>query len=233
MKSKIYLKGMVAIAFSIAFMSCQKEKETETLAQEKQSSETSASKVAPDNIEVITFAIEDADGNVPTESQTLLYENALHNPVLAPDGHQVTFGEWSAATGTASVGCIQSGTHVTLHLRNLIPNGVYTAWTLVLKAPGYDGTEASLTDNVIGVGSLGLNDGSQNVFHASTNGTGQISRTVLGGNLSLFGSAGNCLLTDEFEFQFVILYHINQMTYGPMPGPDGVKAEQLRFDYKN
>jgi hypothetical protein len=224
MKAKNYLLAIAAAAAVVTFNSCIKNNPFPG---------GGSGCGSPDQSEVITTSVEDSMGNMPAGSQTPLYESKLHNPVVAPDGHQVTYGEWSAATGDACVKCINNGTHVILHLNNLIPNGIYTAWTLVLKAPGYNGTEASLDSNLIGAGSLGLNDGSQNVFTASANGTGQITRTVPGGPLSIFGSAGNCLRTDEFEFQFVVLYHIDQMTHGPMPGPDGSKAEQLRFDYKN
>src|SRR5262245_48748915 len=35
-----------------------------------------------------------------------------HPPILAPDGHQLTLGEWLKASGTASVKCVKKGSHV-------------------------------------------------------------------------------------------------------------------------
>src|SRR5687768_4516166 len=95
---------------------------------------------------VIEDRILDSAGNPPANDNTLIYSKGgdtevcttpyLDLPVLAPDGHQVTAGEWRAAEGRASVKCSAAGTHVTIHLSGLIPEGVYTIWLVTFKAPG-------------------------------------------------------------------------------------------------
>ncbi|PYT06082.1 MAG: hypothetical protein DMF49_12250, partial [Acidobacteria bacterium] len=39
---------------------------------------------------------------------TLLFESRAHNPILAPDGHQVTLAEFNAVQGQASVKFVPS-----------------------------------------------------------------------------------------------------------------------------
>ena len=66
-------------------------------------------------------------------ASTLLWEARAHQPVIAPDGHQVTLGEWISASGRASTKCIEGGTHVVLHFSDLLPNATYTVWQLTFK----------------------------------------------------------------------------------------------------
>ena len=182
---------------------------------------------------VVPFFIEDADFNNPvTGHTTQLYTLNGHKPILAPDGHYITLGEFNEVTGTASVKCISSGTQVKLHLRNLIPKGVYTIWSLTFRTPGFDGTFESFS-NLTGLGSLGTSDGSSNSFVASASGEGQITRIIPPGNLSAFGSIGSCILDDEFEVHFVGAYHIDGLTYGATPGPGGTYIEQFGFIFRN
>src|SRR6266446_7535498 len=76
------------------------------------------------------------DGNgravtMASDPGTKLYSNRFcdaHVPILAPDRHQVTLGEWLKASGRASAKCINKGTHVVVEMSGLIPNGVYTIW---------------------------------------------------------------------------------------------------------
>src|SRR5262249_7496779 len=99
----------------------------------------------------VPFFIQDANSQPPTSPGTPLFEARQHNPILAPDGHQVTLAEFNAVSGYVSVQCLNGGTHVTVHLANLIPKGVYTIWNLVFKAPGFDPSFA----NLIGLGAIG------------------------------------------------------------------------------
>ena len=55
------------------------------------------------DIMAIPFFVETVDGNLPSNNSDLLYENRTHAPVTAPDGHQVTWGEFSAVQGNISV----------------------------------------------------------------------------------------------------------------------------------
>src|SRR5215211_7348337 len=57
--------------------------------------------------------------------------NRMCVPVTAPDGHQLTLGEFNAIEGTASVKCVQKGTLVSVHLTGLQPGGTYSAWVPV------------------------------------------------------------------------------------------------------
>ncbi|MEO8428984.1 MAG: hypothetical protein ABI651_17960 [Verrucomicrobiota bacterium] len=134
-------------------------------------------------------------------------------PITAPDGHQIMLGEWVKAQMTATVRCIPDGTHVEVRMTGLIPNGVYTIWVLVFNGP-FDPTFSTL----VGGGSLGANDGSQNSFKASANGQGQLvvnmPPTTL---LAIPYDVKGCLL-DEVEVHLVGVYHSDGMTYGPVPG---------------
>ena len=121
------------------------------------------------------------------------------------------------ATGTATVKCINQGTHVVVHLSGLRTKGVYTVWVFTYESPGFDGMDPRV--NRIGVGALGANDGSQNSFRASASGEGQLSQTMPPGALSAFGNAGACLPLDEFEFHLVVFSHTDGQTHGPVPGP--------------
>jgi hypothetical protein len=166
----------------------------------------------------------DANGHAAVADTTLLFDAVGNAPVKAPDGHQITLGEFNMASGQASVKCIQAGTHVVIHLEGLIPNGVYTIWTMTLKSPGYDGTFA----NVIGVGALGAPDGSQNAFTASAHGMASLSVTAPGGNLSAVGSVGNCF-NSEFEVLLSTAYHLDGLTHGGVPGDEATWVFQSAF----
>lgn len=121
-----------------------------------------------------------------------------------------------SATGSATVKCVTTGTKITIHLNGLRPKGVYTGWLFTYMPPGFDGTQVNLD----GVGSLGASDGSQNSFKASASGTGQLSVIMPTGDLSVFGNAGSCLPVDEAAgFHFVIFFHTDAMTHGPITGP--------------
>lgn len=173
----------------------------------------------------IPLFIEDADKHVPTDSATALYENRLHNPIVAPDRHHVTLGEFNAVTGTAKAKCTDEGTRVRLSLDGLIPHGFYTIWNVTFTSPGFDPTFAHLS----GVGAAGASDGSQNSFKASSNGRAHITAITPGGALSMLGSIGSCALLDEFEWHIVGAYHIDQTTHGGSVGPDGTYVEQFAF----
>jgi hypothetical protein len=180
------------------------------------------------NIVHVPFFIQDANGQQPTRSDTLLFEARQHNPILAPDGHQVTLAEFTAVEGDASVQCLNGGTHATLHLRHLIANGVYTSWNLVFKAPGFDPTFA----NLIGLGAIGAPTGTQNAFRASATGEGDVSAITAPGPLSVFGSIGACALTDSFEWHLVGAYHIDGQSHGATLGAAGTAVEQFGFMFK-
>jgi hypothetical protein len=180
------------------------------------------------NVVHIPLFIVDGNGQPPSAANTPLFEVRKRNPILAPDGHQVTLGEFNAVEGQASVQCVMRGTQVTLQLSHLIPRGVYTIWNLVFKAPGFEPTFT----NLIGLGALGSSAGTQNEFRASASGEGAVSAITEAGPLSVFGAIGGCAPTDQFEWHVVGAYHIDGQSHGPVPGPDGTAVEQFGFIFK-
>ena len=129
------------------------------------------------------------------------------NPVLAPDGHQLTLGEFEAVKGSASLNCIGAGTLSVLHLSGLVPKGTYSVWLFVKNATG----------DFTAIGALGPTAHIENFFTASGAGEGQISLITPQEMLSVFGDVGPCLLQTPFEIHLV--YHIDGQTHGPVPGP--------------
>src|SRR5262245_5136284 len=167
--------------------------------------------------------VSDVNGNPATSENTPLYFSRRCQPgdplvpIIAPDGHQVTWGEWTDVEGRAAVKCINQGSHVVAHFSGLIPNGQYTCWIVAFDPPGFTGTTLA---NAFGVGPLGLQDGSQNSFVADDNGEGQISGILPPGPMSIIHTRpfGGCL-TDEFQFHVAIAYHGDGLTHGAVPGP--------------
>ncbi|MCI0626382.1 MAG: hypothetical protein L0387_32850, partial [Acidobacteria bacterium] len=176
-----------------------------------------------------------------TPIDTPLWDSRFGLPALAPDGHQVTLGEWLQASARASAKCTSDGTHVTIHMSGLIPKGVYTFWLMIFDGPfpAASETKPFPFGNLVGVGALGPNDGSENGFQASASGEGQLSVMVPPGPLSDFGppflnqiyDLEGCLL-DEVGFHLVALYHFDGQSYGPVPGYEHGGAEQfaIRFE---
>ena len=220
----------VMAIMGIASAGCHKE-----IKQEQNKTDALVSKNSKEsgffenpNIIHIPLFIEDANMHSPTGGNTPIYDNRGHTPVLAPDSHQVTLGEFNNVSGYVDVKCMNAGTHAVFHLTGLIPNGVYTFWVVTFKSPGFDPTFA----NQIGEGALGAPDGSQNVFIATSTGTGSISAIMPAGPLSEFGSVGNCL-SSEYEVQLVGAYHIDNLTHGGSPGADLTTwVPQFAFSFK-
>ena len=178
----------------------------------------------------IPFFVETADKQLPANPEDLLFENRKHAPVLAPDGHQLTWGEFSAVSGAIQVECVEAGTKVSMQLKGLIPNGVYTAWNVSVKAPGFDPSAEFF--NITGIGAAGNGLGKDNVFIASADGTAEITTISQGGPLSMFGDLADCPMINQFEWHVVGTFHIDGKTYGTDLGPDGTVAEQFGFIFK-
>ncbi|MCI0744062.1 MAG: hypothetical protein L0Y58_01535 [Verrucomicrobia subdivision 3 bacterium] len=179
--------------------------------------------------------VSDVNGNLPASGDTLLYDSRVcqagdpRTPIIAPDGHHVTFGEWTAVEGRALVKCIQPGSLVVVHLSGLIPNGQYTCWIPAFDPPGFDGT----LNNAFTFGPLGAQDGSENAFVADADGEGQIAGILPAGPMSIIHKRDfDGCLTDEVEFHVALAYHIDGETYGPTPGPVCTWAVQRAFVFK-
>jgi hypothetical protein len=135
------------------------------------------------------------------------------DPVVAPDGHQLTLGEfkaarvrsWQRCTGE----CSKPGTHTVLHFTGLVPKGTYTVWLFVKNGAGA----------VTAVGALGTTMPIENSFTANEAGEGRLSVITPAENLSAnMGPVDSCFLDSPFELHLV--YHIDGNTYGPVPGPE-------------
>jgi hypothetical protein len=171
--------------------------------------------------------VRDVNGVRPgpeTDPATPLYTTALGTPLLAPDGHQLTWGEWDniAATGasTASVKCVNKGTHIVLHFEGLIPNALYSMWLFVRLT----------ATSPIDVGKLPSRTSDGHVFVSNAAGKGTISVIAPAGPLSISGEIPGCLFAFE-DFSLNLAYHSDGHLYGNVPGPDGVTVQQFQFGY--
>ncbi len=177
--------------------------------------------VQKDKAELILDFMTGEDGTLDSPDDLLLdadpcdpNEPDVLEPVLAPDGHQLTLSEINGVEGRATVRCDDRGTRITMRLSGLIPHGVYTIWLLTFEEPGFTPD----FEHLIGEGSLGPPDGRRNEFVASRRGRASLSVRQRAGELSEFGEVTDCLF-DEFEFHLVGAYHPDGQTYGPTPGP--------------
>ena len=184
-----------------------------------------------DQLVNIPFFVLTADGNMPSNPDDLLYDARMKNPVLAPDGHQVTWAEYSAVRGSINVDCTEAGVKVNFRVTGLIPDGVYTAWNISVKAPGFD--PAAEMFNITGIGAAGKGDGSDNTFVAGPDGTAELTTISKGGPLSMIGEMAHCPLDGQFEWHVVVAYHIDGKTYGGNIGPDGTVVEQFGFIFQH
>lgn len=186
-------------------------------------------------VAVPTF-VEDADGNPAPfdDPETKLHEIRAGNRLCAPDGHHVTWGEFSSIHGLVYVDCLGSetveepGTRVVVLVAGLIPNAVYTIWNVTFGPPGFDGTLESIEENLSGFGGIGPNDGSQSTFRSTAAGLGAIGATTPAGEQSEVGRIEACAL-DEYEWHVVGAYHQDDRSHGPSLGPDGTAVEQFAF----
>lgn len=219
---------MALLAFGLVLSSCKKDSSSLNPVSGSDVEGKSNHQSAPLTFTVgtVPLFVEDVNRQPASSDETLLYEVFTHQPVLAPDGHHVTWGEFSKAGGSASVKCVNKGTHVTLHFTGLIPNGVYTVWVVTFKAPGFEPTFA----NQIGEGSLGAPDGSENQFNVSASGTGSISIIMPAQQMSEFGTIDNCM-SSEYEVQIVTAYHMDGRTHGQTPGPEGTWTVHSGFGF--
>lgn len=197
---------------------------------------------------VVTGLTVDAGGAtvvpVAADPTTPLYYRRTGLPILAPDGHQVTAGEFSAVSGSIEVRCVESGTQISMHLRDLIPHATYRVWLLTFKEPGFDIGPPPDFSNLTGEGALGPADRSRNTFTASATGEGQITRIHPAGPLSetipeppyANEPVGGCLLTDEFEWHVVAAFQQPGQPAGQDIGPPalfpGTAVEHFTFIFR-
>jgi hypothetical protein len=238
MKRIIFKSAVIMIAALLSLTSCQKQIQPSAAdnssVQAMSNNSSNGVMEAPLKVDLqhVYVHIEDADGNMPEGDATPLYNKngGQHVPIMTPDGeHQVTLGEYNMMSGWADVKCVNAGTHVVMHLKGLIPNGVYTIWTLTYQYPGFNGV--SIPVNRIGFGALGAIEGSanSNAFTANEEGNASISVMRPEGKLLTDGSVNphpdyvvpNCL-GDVFETHLALAYHLNNTAAAPGPPPTWV-----------
>jgi hypothetical protein len=149
-------------------------------------------------------------------------------PVMAPDGHAVTWGEFRAASGTATLSCEDGGTRVHVQLAHLIPNGVYTGQLVFFEAPGF---KSQLFNALSGVAPVGPSDGSQSKLIANASGAATLEALVPAGNVTVTipgktQAVPSCLL-DAYEVHVVAAYHLDGQTCGATPCAPDKQAEQI------
>lgn len=166
-------------------------------------------------------------GDTPTNPQERVYEKRKMNPVIAPDDHHLTLEEFNAVKGELLMTCTPQGTRINVQLEGLIPYATYTLWIVVFDAPGFTLDFAHL----ITEGTPGGHEGFRSFIRAGSNGKAAYSDLLPKGAMSVFGNVNGCLL-EEYEVHVIGAYHIDGMTYGAGPGPDGTYVEQFVWMYK-
>ncbi len=186
--------------------------------------------------------ITDADGNTisaMSDPSTPIHASRGSKPAfLAPDGHPLTLGEFDRVQGVAIAHCSSAGTHLTLNLSGLLPDGMYTLW-LVIKEPGMDGAVTP-----VGLGSFGAAPGGDSQLIVAADGTSSISVLHSAGPLTNSIPpqpeagmderyvVGSCLF-DEPIFEAHVIYHNDSLMYGDWPGPGETWATQAAFVFSS
>lgn len=140
-------------------------------------------------------------------------------PVVAPDGHQMTFGEWITAAGGVTLTCLPGGgTQFDVNLTGLIPNGVYTIWHFT---SGAGGALASHPNDI------------NNIFVANASGAVNASVVSSEGAMTFFGRSASCQLPVPLRGEvddgvtMVLLYHTDNKSWGPVPGPESTTVAHM------
>lgn len=212
MKTKAYF--FVSIVFLISTSCHQIDDIFEHINGEKTEGKT----FQTDEIFPVHFFVADENGDLPSDPESLVYENRKMNPILAPDGHQLTFKEFNAVKGKLSMKCTPNGTQYKVMLEGLVPYGTYTIWTVIFDESGTPPPVAAGTDKM------------QGSFVANPNGKATYTGLVPGGEMSQFGNAADCLM-DEPVVRIFGAYHIDSQIYGGYPGPAGTYLEQFGWAY--
>jgi hypothetical protein len=146
-------------------------------------------------------------------------------PVFAPDGHQLTLGEFRSVSGGALVKCTDDGTQTVVRVSGLQVKGTYTLWMATPNPIPMDPNPTRATFS--SVGSLGRAGAAENLLIVSANGDATIARTTPEQDQSAFGHIGPCGLLGALEIHLV--YHTDGMTHGNVPGPVSTWVLNARF----
>lgn len=226
---------IVAAVIMLSLSSCKKDSEvlsagSSQLSQAQTSTSPDMSDALYLNLHQYLLHVQDKNGLPPKGENTVLFNKrpdakGRNLAVKAPDGHHVTLGEFTNVAGYARIRCISEGTRVDIHLKGLIPHGIYTVWVVTYQKPGFNGIDDT---NITGVGALGSSDGSKNKITASADGSGSLYVTMHGGNLSVFGSVGDCF-SSTYQVMLLGAYHLDGMTHGGVPGKASSWVGQFQF----
>jgi hypothetical protein len=146
-------------------------------------------------------------------------------PVNAPDGHQLTLGEFRSVSGGLLAKCTDDGTQTVVRVSGLQVKGVYTLWMATPNPIPMDPNPTRATFS--SVGSLGRAGAAENLLVVSANGDATITRTSPEQDQSAFGHIGPCGLLGALEVHLV--YHTDGLTHGNVPGPVSAWILNARF----
>lgn len=159
----------------------------------------------------------DSDPSIP------LYIADSGQPLRAPDGHQVTLGEWIETIeqnkSFVLVRCTKEGTNVTVKVTDLLPNALYTAWLFVL---------ATSTSPIIARGMPTVPGHRGNDFTTDASGGALLNTTIPASRLEENGSISSCLM-DNLSFLIRLAYHSDNQLYCEDPGPSEVTINHISF----
>ena len=163
-------------------------------------------------------------GGAPETADTPLFlkVGGSYDPLLAPDGHQLTQAEWATAEGTATITCEDAGTRYDLEFSGLVPDGVYTIWHFpttepIIRLPSGQIENPMNSEKALEGGALGDANGDENAFTADADGDAVLN--VLAADR---GPIPKCTLVGGTFL--VVLYHIDSQTWGSGPGPAETSA---------
>lgn len=166
--------------------------------------------------------IVDKDGNTPTSPSELLFAKNIFdaplgqlNPIMAPDGHQITLSEFKRAKGELLLHCNGNSSTVEIALEGMIPNGTYTFWLAYMKRKVSVRQSIDFANDFVNFTNppIGPSNGSGNAVVADAD--GNIETTLV---------HSSCILTDEVALVIPVLYHLNGKTFGGGHQPD---AEEM------
>jgi hypothetical protein len=227
-KSKFFLAILVIVVFGLN--SCSKDETSlPASANDAVSLKISGPSESSSTITHLPGLVYNIFGNPPTSEGSILYNPLTGTTIGAMDGHLITYGDYLKVSGDVTLRCTNRGTQLSLHMSDLFPGATYSIWIETFQAPGYEGN----ISNRIGMGAFGKTNGTNNVFKASASGEGQISINLSAGPLSMNGTVSNCLVSDEFEYHIIGIYHIYGTTYGPTPGPQAYYVEHFRYIFSH
>lgn len=116
-------------------------------------------------------------------------------PTLAEPSNDVTLAAWARANGVATIHCGIRRNHLSLRLRDLLPNRLYTVWAIVAGPDGLAPLPMGGVPNVVVTDAAGAADFSRTLRRCLTDPT---------------STDGRVMLID-------IVLHSDQQLYGAMP----------------